>query len=131
MILQPQFVAYAIEAIPNLMTDLGIGIIKQTPHRLPQQPAAGPQDVRRYGKGNQRVEWHPSGLHDQRQTGHDAETGPTVRKDVLSVRLQNQRVIPFPSFDQIPSENGVQDSGKQNESDAVSGCSSVRPYLHF
>src|ERR1035438_8555053 len=120
VVLQPQFLAYGIEPIANLVTDLWIGVIKQTLHRGPHQSTARPQDVCCDGIGSQRIEWLPSSRHYQCQARDDAKAGPTVRQDMLPVCLKNQRVIPSTHPQQVPPEESVHDPGCQDQSHPVS-----------
>src|ERR1700728_924408 len=115
VILQPQFLAYKIEPIANLVTDLGVRVIKQTLHRCPHESTARPKDVCCDGIRDQRIKWLPSSRHYQSQAGNDAEAGPTVRQDMLSVCFKNQRMIPSTHPQQVPPEESVQNPGCQNQ----------------
>src|SRR5437773_3559910 len=67
--------------------------VEQPRNRAPHQADAGPDDVRRHGERDERVEQQPPGGEYQRHARDHADRAPYVSHEMLAVRLQRDAVV--------------------------------------
>ena len=56
VVFQAELVAKCVEPRANRVAHLGVGVVEQALHRSPKQSSTRPQNVRRDGESDQRIE---------------------------------------------------------------------------